>query len=180
MPKGRGTGSVSFLPFWPQGRVSPGPLLRQTPCPPSPPPGGGDTADPLVPHNCSAVSTLSDICRKISACKKLWITGSSVKEGRRDEGLGAALLGAASLGLWDMSQGGGEVETPPSSSVSGSRGSSLPPGRLRALTVTELFLALTQGESLHRGAGSLLLLFHPQHMGGYVCFIERYDLVLKV
>lgn len=146
MPKGWGTDSVSFLPFWHQGRVSPGPLLRQTPCPPSPPPGGGDTADPLVPHTFSAVGTLSDTFRKISASRKLWITGSSVKEGRRDEGLGAALPGAASLGLWDISQGGGELETSPSSSASGSRGSSLSPGRLRALAVTKLFLPWTQGE----------------------------------
>ena len=34
----------------------------------------------------------------MSASKKLWITGSSAKEGSSDEGLGAALLGGSEPG----------------------------------------------------------------------------------
>lgn len=110
---------LSCPPCWPQGWVSPGLLPRLTPCPLSLPPWGGD---PAVPPHVSAVSTLSDTFRKMSASKKLWITGSSAKEGRSREG-----LGAPSLGLWDFSsQGGGGQETSLPSSVSGSAGNSLP------------------------------------------------------
>lgn len=50
--------------------------------------------DPSGPHHFGAADTLSDTLRKMSASKKLWITGSSAKEGRSEEGLGAGLLGA--------------------------------------------------------------------------------------
>lgn len=109
---------LSCLPCWHQGWVSPGLLPRLTPCPLSLPSWGGD---PAVPPHVSAVSTLSDTFRNMSASKKLWITGSSAKEGRSREG-----LGAASLGLWDFSSQGGGQETSPPSSISGSAGNSLP------------------------------------------------------
>ncbi|KAK2092842.1 hypothetical protein P7K49_029371 [Saguinus oedipus] len=52
------------------------------------PPWGSDSADPLsLITYFSAVGTLSDTLRKMSASKKLWIMGSSAKEGRSHEAL---------------------------------------------------------------------------------------------
>lgn len=52
-----------------------------------PAPTGGDCVDPAAPPHFSAADTLSDTLRKMSASKKLWITGSSAKEGRSEGAL---------------------------------------------------------------------------------------------
>lgn len=52
-----------------------------------PVPHGAVTLQTPCPCHFSAVGTLSDTLRKMSASKKLWITGSSAKEGRSHEAL---------------------------------------------------------------------------------------------
>lgn len=104
---------------------------------------GGDCVDPAAPPHFGAADTLSDTLRKMSASKKLWITGSSAKEGRSKGGLGAALLGELSGGLWDIPEGRRKTGTSPLSlCLPEVEAASLPPGGLWVLIfVTVAFLS---------------------------------------
>ena len=89
---GQGAGNKSFLPLTCRAGLS-----RASPAQTEvlflylPPHRVVTLQTPWAPRHFGAAGTLSDTLRKMSASKKLWITGSSAKEGRSDEGLGAAV-----------------------------------------------------------------------------------------